>query len=148
MVYLACAGLLVAAHVIAITYLILTLTGSRGEPQTFAKTLIAASLAVTHVAIEAGWTLFLGFGFILGAAIATQTLPPQSTVILQLMAYIAVPMFVLTLPVLQILGKTTQSFRLDGQAALAVSAVLIAVDLVFNAGAAFAANSVITYTHL
>jgi hypothetical protein len=91
--------------------------------------------------------LFLGFGFVLGAAMATQTLS-QSTMILQLMAYIAIPMFILTLPVLHILGKTTKSFRLDGQAALAVSAMLIAVDLVFNAGAAFAANSAITYTHL
>ncbi|HEY9732947.1 MAG TPA: hypothetical protein V6C89_13605 [Drouetiella sp.] len=148
MVNFAYAGLLIAAHVVAITYLILTLTGSRGEPRTFAKALVSASLALTHVAIEAGWLLALAFLTIWGAAMAPQTLPPQSTLIFQLMAYTAIPIFIVTLFVLHVLGKTTQWFKLSGQAAFAVSALLIAVDLVFNAGAVFAASTVITYKHL
>ncbi len=142
MIYLACVGLLMLAHVITITYLICKMTGTNNQSQSPFKTVIAAFLAVLHVLTETAWAAALGFAIVLGAAMATQPLGSQSTLAIQYMAYIAIPLFVLTFPVLQILGKTTKSFRIEGWSAVAISATLIAADLAFNAGAAIAIGHV------
>ena len=142
MIYAAFIGLLMIAHVITITYLICTMTGPYDQSQSPFKTCIATFLALLHVFIETAWAAGLGFAFVLGAAMATQQLPSQTTIVMQYMAYIAIPLFIITFPILQILGKTTKSFRIEGWSAVAVSGTLIAADLAFNAGTAFAISQV------
>lgn len=147
MIHIACVGLFVLAHVAAISFLLTKMTGSGDQSDSPFKSIVAGSLAVVHVAIETGWCLVLGFATILGAAMATNPLD-HTTLTLQLMTHIAIPIFGVTIPVVYILGRATKSFKLDGRAAIAVTSALIAVDLAFNAGAAIAANSMFSYARL